>query len=503
TASGTFHDGDLLLNMKGLKLTSEDKKKSPSDGKEIDLQFSLEDLETIKVIGKGSGGVVQLVRHKWIGTLFALKVIQMNIQEDIRKQIVQELKINQASQCPHIVVCYHSFYHNGAISLVFEYMDRGSLTDVIRQLKTILEPYLAVLCKQVLQGLVYLHHERHVIHRDIKPSNLLVNQKGEVKITDFGVSAMLASSMGQRDTFVGTYNYMSPERISGKAYDYKSDIWSLGLVILECAIGRFPFIQSEDQQGGPTFYELLDAIVSKPPPTAPPDQFSPEFCSFVSACIQKDPKDRSSALDLLSHPFIKKFEDKDIDLAILVSKQMVAEKTSELERCLSELQDILIALEAAESRNAELTHAEIFSNSLQEALSQRDMILQKCSSDDSCDSLESLFSSEMVDDATSSHDGPLYELSELMAQLPIKRGLSKYYQGKSESFGSLANLNNIEGLAKKSHKSRRLTKSPLSPKSIITKNKNISSSYVARSSLYSTLGKMSSLLDIISVQNSF
>ncbi|KAL8234835.1 hypothetical protein R6Q59_020935 [Mikania micrantha] len=319
TASGTFHDGDLLLNLKGLKLASEDKENSLSNAKEIDLQFSLEDLETVKVIGKGSGGVVQLVRHKWIGTLFALKVIQMNIQEEIRKQIVQELKINQASQCPHIVVCYHSFYHNGAISLVFEYMDRGSLVDVIRQLKTILEPYLAVVCKQVLQGLVYLHHDRHVIHRDIKPSNLLINQKGEVKITDFGVSAMLASSMGQRDTFVGTYNYMSPERISGKAYDYKSDIWSLGLVILECAIGRFPFIQSEDQQNWPSFYELLDAIVSKPPPTAPPDQFSPEFCSFVSACIQKDPKDRSSALDLLSHSFIKKFEDKDIDLSILVS----------------------------------------------------------------------------------------------------------------------------------------------------------------------------------------
>ncbi|KAI3524669.1 hypothetical protein L2E82_02951 [Cichorium intybus] len=319
TTSGTFHDGDLLLNLKGLRLASEDKENRPSDAKEIDLQFSLEDLETIKVIGKGSGGIVQLVRHKWIGRLFALKVIQMNIQEDIRKQIVQELKINQASQCPHIVVCYHSFYHNGAISLVFEYMDRGSLTDVIRQLKTILEPYLAVLCKQVLQGLVYLHHERHVIHRDIKPSNLLVNQKGQVKITDFGVSAMLASSMGQRDTFVGTYNYMSPERISGKTYDYKSDIWSLGLVILECAIGRFPFIQSEDQQNWPSFYELLDAIVSKPPPVAPSDQFSPEFCSFVSACIQKDPKDRSSALDLLGHPFIKKFEDKDIDLGILVS----------------------------------------------------------------------------------------------------------------------------------------------------------------------------------------
>ncbi|GER25139.1 mitogen activated protein kinase kinase [Striga asiatica] len=260
TASGTFHDGDLLLNQNGLRLISDDNEAPvtmsrkipvknssfnfveitlrmltrsfayqahhystplnnsrlifimtnlPSETKEIDLQFSLEDLETIKVIGKGSGGVVQLVRHKWVGTLFALKVIQMNIQEEIRKQIVQELKINQASQCPNVVVCYHSFYHNGAISLVFEYMDRGSLVDVIRQVKTILEPYLAVVCKQVLHGLVYLHHERHVIHRDIKPSNLLVNHKGEVKITDFGVSAMLANSMAQRDTFVGTYNYMA------------------------------------------------------------------------------------------------------------------------------------------------------------------------------------------------------------------------------------------------------------------------------------------------------
>ncbi|XP_073132185.1 mitogen-activated protein kinase kinase 6 [Henckelia pumila] len=318
TASGTFHDGNLLLNLKGLRLISDENEPLPLETKEIDLQFSLEDLETIKVIGKGSGGVVQLVRHKWVGTLFALKVIQMNIQEEIRKQIVQELKINQASQCPHVVVCYHSFYHNGAISLVFEYMDRGSLVDIIRQLKTILEPYLAVVCKQVLQGLVYLHHERHVIHRDIKPSNLLVNHKGEVKITDFGVSAVLATSMGQRDTFVGTYNYMAPERISGSTYDNKSDIWSLGLVILECAIGRFPYTKSEDQQSGPSFYELLQSIVGSPPPAAPPDQFSPEFCSFISACIQKDPKDRASSLELLTHPFIKKFEDKDIDLSILV-----------------------------------------------------------------------------------------------------------------------------------------------------------------------------------------
>ncbi|KAH7686176.1 Mitogen-activated protein kinase kinase protein [Dioscorea alata] len=322
TASGTFQDGDLRLNQKGLRLITKesgsDVAAPPPDVKEESSQIALEDLETIKVIGKGSGGVVQLVRHKWNGTFFALKGIQMNVQETIRKQIVQELKINQASLCPNVVVCYHSFYHNGIISLVLEYMDRGSLADIIKQVKTILEPYLAVLCKQVLKGLVYLHHERHVIHRDIKPSNLLVNHKGEVKITDFGVSAVLASSMGQRDTFVGTYNYMSPERISGRSYDYKSDIWSLGLVILECAIGRFPYIPLEQEEGWLSFYELLDAIVGQPPPSAPSDQFSPEFCSFISACIQKDPQERLSSLELLEHPFIKKFEDKDINLAILV-----------------------------------------------------------------------------------------------------------------------------------------------------------------------------------------
>ncbi|KAG6502501.1 hypothetical protein ZIOFF_034782 [Zingiber officinale] len=312
TASGTFTDGDLRLNQRGLRLISDETQTSQPPDVE-DVEFSREDLETIKVIGKGSGGIVQLVRHKWLGTFYALKGIQMCIQETVRKQIVQELKINKASQCPHVVVCYHSFYHNGVISLVLEYMDRGSLADVIKQVKTILEPYLAV----VLKGLVYLHHERHVIHRDIKPSNLLVNHKGEVKITDFGVSAVLLNSMGQRDTFVGTYNYMAPERISGTSYDYKSDIWSLGLVILESATGHFPYTSTETE-GYLSFYELLEAIVDQPPPSAPSDQFSPEFCSFISACIQKDPKQRLSSLELLSHPFIKKFEDKDIDLAILV-----------------------------------------------------------------------------------------------------------------------------------------------------------------------------------------
>ena len=79
---------------------------------------------------------------------------------------------------------------------------------------------------------------------------------------------------------------LQPERISGSSYDYKSDIWSLGLVILECAIGRFPYIPSEGE-GWLSFYELLEAIVDQPPPSAPADQFSPEFCSFISSWYAK------------------------------------------------------------------------------------------------------------------------------------------------------------------------------------------------------------------------
>lgn len=75
---------------------------------------------------------------------------------------------------------------------------------------------------QVLKGLLYLHHEKHIIHRDLKPSNLLINHRGEVKITDFGVSAIMASTSGQANTFVGTYNYMSVSNLIKHSYNVMS-----------------------------------------------------------------------------------------------------------------------------------------------------------------------------------------------------------------------------------------------------------------------------------------
>nr|KJB65236.1 hypothetical protein B456_010G085300 [Gossypium raimondii] len=304
TESGTFKDGDLLVNKDGVRIVSQSEPEAPPPIKpseaDNDDQLSLEDIDAIKVIGKGNGGIVQLVQHKWTGQFFALKVIQMNIEESYRKQIAKELKINQSSQCPYVVVCYQSFYNNGAISIILEYMDGGSLADFL---------------KKVLKGLIYLHHERHIIHRDLKPSNLLINHRGEVKITDFGVSAIVTSTSGLANTFVGTYNYMSPERIIGGNYGNKSDIWSLGLVLLECATGQFPYSPPDQAAGWTSFYELMDQIVEQPPPCAPSDRFSPEFCSFISACLKKDPNERKSAQELLDLPFLNMYNDSDADLS--------------------------------------------------------------------------------------------------------------------------------------------------------------------------------------------
>ncbi|XP_044366121.1 mitogen-activated protein kinase kinase 2 [Triticum aestivum] len=311
TQSGTFKDGDLLVNKDGLRIVPQSEEGEAPRIKPLDNnhQLSIDDLDSIKVIGKGNSGTVQLVRHKWTGQFFALKVIQLNIQESIRKQMAQELKISLFTQCQYVVTCYQCFYVNGVISIALEYMDGGSLADFLKAVRTVPEAYLAAICKQVLKGLMYLHHEKRVIHRDLKPSNILINHRGEVKISDFGVSAIISSSSAQRDTFTGTFNYMAPERISGQKHGHLSDIWSLGLVMLECATGNFPYPPRE------SFYELLEAVVDQPSPSAPSDQFSPEFCSFISACIQKNAADRSSAQTLSAHPFLSMYDDLNIDLS--------------------------------------------------------------------------------------------------------------------------------------------------------------------------------------------
>jgi len=322
TSTGTFKQGDLAINKKGLLIKGESPKTAPSDGPKVgdraqeDMVFQLADLQVIKLLGHGAGGTVQKALHVPSKRVVALKVITLDVKESIRKQIILELKTLYRNQSEYIVSLYDAFYTEGSIFIALEYMDGGSLTDLLKASGKIEERVLANITTQVLRGLVYLHKSLHLIHRDIKPSNLLLNTKGEVKIADFGVSGQLAHTLSQAVTWVGTVTYMSPERISGKSYSYDSDLWSLGLTLVECALGRYPYSADAAQPGQPvSFFELLDFIVKSPAPTLGTVGFSPEFASFIEDCLQKSPEERPSASELINHPFIKKYQNDDLDMA--------------------------------------------------------------------------------------------------------------------------------------------------------------------------------------------
>eukprot|EP00697_Spironema_sp_BW2_P009320 gnl/Spiro4/24170_TR11990_c0_g1_i1.p1 gnl/Spiro4/24170_TR11990_c0_g1~~gnl/Spiro4/24170_TR11990_c0_g1_i1.p1 ORF type:complete len:442 (-),score=33.83 gnl/Spiro4/24170_TR11990_c0_g1_i1:48-1343(-) len=265
------------------------------------------DLEEVGTLGEGSSGLVKKVRHIPTGEFFALKVIPLVASnKEAYQGIIKEVhSIHEAGQCGMIVRFEGVYYHDGCIHIALEYMDGGSILDIVQNVGAIPEPVIAKIADQVLNGLNYLHTQQRIIHRDIKPANLLFNSRGEVKIADFGVSGQLKQSVSQAMSWVGTVLYMSPERIKGTAHSFDSDIWSLGLTLLECALGRFPYDlnSSNGRQGG--FFDILYSITVEPAPVLPSGrEFSREFCDFIAACLQKDPRERPSAQTLLSHPFI-------------------------------------------------------------------------------------------------------------------------------------------------------------------------------------------------------
>ncbi|PKA66285.1 Mitogen-activated protein kinase kinase 4 [Apostasia shenzhenica] len=262
---------------------------------------NLSDLDRVRRIGSGSGGMVWMVRHRPTGRIYAMKVIYGNHEDAIRRQICREIEILRTADSPFVVRCHGMFDQAGEIQILLEYMDGGSLEG--HRISS--ERFLADVARQVLTGLAYLHRQR-IVHRDIKPSNLLINAARQVKIADFGVGRMLAQTMDPCNSSVGTIAYMSPERINTDLnhgiYDgYAGDIWSFGLSILEFYLGRFPFGENMGRLGD--WASLMCAICYSNPPEAPATA-SKEFRSFISCCLQKEPGRRPTAVQLLQHPFI-------------------------------------------------------------------------------------------------------------------------------------------------------------------------------------------------------
>ncbi|KAI1891685.1 hypothetical protein AGOR_G00146320 [Albula goreensis] len=318
-----------------------------------------DDFFRICELGAGNGGVVNKVRHKPSGLVMARKLIHLEIKPALRNQIIRELQVLHECNSPYIVGFYGAFYSDGEISICMEHMDGGSLDQVLKEARRIPEEILGKVSIAVLRGLAYLREKHQIMHRDVKPSNILVNSRGEIKLCDFGVSGQLIDSMA--NSFVGTRSYMSPERLQGTHYTVQSDVWSMGLSLVELAIGRYPIPPPDpreleaifgrsvlggaagetpstsprarppgrpisghgvDSRPAMAIFELLDYIVNEPPPKLPHGVFTSDFQDFVTKCLIKNPAERADLKMLMNHTFIKRSEVEEVDFAGWLCKTM-------------------------------------------------------------------------------------------------------------------------------------------------------------------------------------
>lgn len=262
------------------------------------VRIRLEELQIGPLLGKGAGGVVQLAVHVPTGTRMAVKTLNIFEAAHKHEEIIKELRALHVANHENIVKLYEAFYSEGRVVLALEYMDRGSLADMIQKGGAIPEEALASISLHALSALAFLHKVRHIVHRDIKPANILMNSLGQAKIADFGITRELDSSLAAAETFVGSTPYMAPERILAGKHSFSTDVWSLGISILECALGQYPYGKAN------SFFDLHDNIVNLPSPRPDRLRHSAEFCDFIESCLNKDQAQRPSAADLLQHPFI-------------------------------------------------------------------------------------------------------------------------------------------------------------------------------------------------------
>ncbi|KAL9550788.1 hypothetical protein MBANPS3_004572 [Mucor bainieri] len=270
-----------------------------------DLQAICTDADPTKLyrnmikIGQGASGGVYTAQS--VDTNMSVAIKQMNLAQQSRKEvIINEILVMREAQHKNIVNYIDSFLVSNELWVVMEYMEGGSLTDVVTT-SMMTESQIATVCRETLEGIDHLH-SLGIIHRDIKSDNVLLGLNGHVKLTDFGFCARLNDSES-RTTMVGTPYWMAPEVVTRKEYGPKIDIWSLGIMVIEMIEGEPPYLHENPLRA------LYLIATNGTPSLQHPDELSDKLKDFLKQSLTVDSVERPSAKALLEHPFLKRGEN--------------------------------------------------------------------------------------------------------------------------------------------------------------------------------------------------
>ncbi|XP_063291017.1 STE20-like serine/threonine-protein kinase isoform X3 [Pelobates fuscus] len=284
--------------------------------------------EIVGELGDGAFGKVYKAQSKETGILAAAKVIDTKSEDELEDYMV-EIDILASCDHPHIVKLLDAFYYENNLWILIEFCAGGAVDAVMLELeRPLTEPQIRVVCRQTLEAMRYLH-ESKIIHRDLKAGNILLTLDGDVKLADFGVSAKNTRTIQRRDSFIGTPYWMAPEVVmcetsKDKPYDFKADVWSLGVTLIEMAQIEPPHHELNPMR------VLLKIAKSEPPTLAQPSRWSRDFNDFLRKCLEKNVDNRWSTAQLLQHPFVSSVNsNKPVRELIAEAKAEVLEEVEE------------------------------------------------------------------------------------------------------------------------------------------------------------------------------